>query len=194
MEAEQELARLREMNRLRAKKHYDAKKEEINAKRREKYLNSLISQTEINESKKEMNSNPTYTYDYICDELEERDMNKRSKNKYIDDLKRFVILTDCQDNVITCINDYKKTIPIIHNAVKPDGTPYALNTKKSLFQMVLYIIDNLKLPIKELVKGYYVNQFEIMKLNSIDENIVDQDTIIISFTDYLKKIILLDYS
>jgi hypothetical protein len=54
--------------------------------------------------------------------------------------------------------------------------------------MVLYIIDNLKLPIKELVKGYYVNQFEIMKLNCIDENIVTQDTIIISFTDYLKKI------
>jgi len=188
MEAQQELDRLREMNRLRAKKHYDAKKDEINAKRREKYLNTLISQTEINESKKEMNSNPTYTYDYICNELEERDMNKRSREKYLDDLKRFIILTDCEDNVIACINDYKKTIPIIHNAVKPDGTPYSLNTKKSLFQMILFIIDNLKLPIKELVKGYYVNQFEIMKLNSIDENIVDQDTIIISFTDYLKKI------
>jgi len=210
MEPEQELARLREMNRLRAKKHYDAKKDEINAKRREKYLNTLISQTEINESKKEMNSNPTYkthitksdmglnnqnalghfdyTYDYICNELEDRDMNKRSREKYLDDLKRFVILTNCEDNVITCINDYKKTIPIIHNAVKPDGTPYALNTKKSLFQMVLYIIDNLKLPIEEVIKSYYVNQFEIMKLNSIDENMVTQDTIIISFTDYLQKI------
>jgi hypothetical protein len=54
--------------------------------------------------------------------------------------------------------------------------------------MVLYIIDNLKLPIEEVIKGYYVNQFEIMKLNCIDENMVTQDTIIISFTDYLKKI------
>jgi len=188
MEAEQELMRIREMNRLRAKKHYDAKKDEINAKRREKYLNTLISQTEINESKKEMNSNPIFSYDYICNELEEREMNKRSREKYLDDLRRFVILTNCESNVITCINDYKNTIPIIHNAKKPDGTPYSLNTKKSLFQMILYIIDNLKLPIKELVKGYYVNQFEIMKLNSIDENIVEQDTIIISFTDYLKKI------
>ena len=31
----EELARLREMNRARQKKHYDAKKDEINAKRRE---------------------------------------------------------------------------------------------------------------------------------------------------------------
>ena len=188
MNAEQELARFRDMNKARAKRHYDAKKDEINAKRREKYLASLISQQEINVAKKETDTNPIFSYNYICDELEERDMNKRTKSKYLDDLRRFVILTNCEDNVITCINDYKKTIPIIHNAAKPDGLPYALNTKKSLFQMVLYIIDNLKLPIKELVKGYYVNQFEIMKLNSIDENIVTQDTIIISFTDYLKKI------
>jgi hypothetical protein len=200
MNADQELARLRDMNRARAKRHYDAKKDEINAKRREKYLASLISQQEINVAKKETHTsgrpglvpegrtNPIFSYDYICDELEEREMNKRSKSKYLDDLKRFVILTDCQDNVITCINDYEKTIPIIHNATKLDGTSYALNTKKSLFQMVLYIIDNLKLPIEEVIKGYYVNQFEIMKLNCIDENIVDQDTIIISFTDYLQKI------
>ena len=107
MEAQQELDRLREMNRLRAKKHYDAKKDEINAKRREKYLASLISQQEINLAKKETHTNPIFSYDYICDELEEREMNKRSKSKYLDDLKRFVILTDCQDNVITCINDYE---------------------------------------------------------------------------------------
>lgn len=200
MNPEQELARLREMNRLRAMKHYNSKKEEINAKRRQKYLDSLISQelrssgassglpNVINESKKEMNSNPTYTYDYICNELEDRDMNKRSREKYLDDLKRFVILTDCEDNVIACINNYKKTIPIIHNAMKPDDTPYSLNTKKSLFQMILYIIDNLKLPVKDLIKGFYAHEFQIMKLNSIDENIITQDTIIISFTDYLKKI------
>jgi hypothetical protein len=188
MEAEQELARLRELNRARQKKHYDAKKEEINAKRRERYLNTLISQQEINLAKKEINENPIFSYNYISNELEEREMNKRSKEKYLDDLRRFVILTNCEDNVITCINNYKKTIPIIHNAAKPDGTPFALNTKKSLFQMVLYIIDNLKLPIKELVKGYYINEFRIMKLDSIDKNAIDQDTIIISFTDYLQKI------
>jgi|LakMenE01Jun11ns_1017448.scaffolds.fasta_scaffold9949612_1 hypothetical protein len=188
MNADQELARLRDMNRARAKRHYDAKKDEINAKRREKYLNTLISQQEINLAKKETDTNPIFSYNYISDELEEREMNKRSKSKYLDDLRRFVVLTNCEDNVIACINDYKKTIPIIHNAVKFDGTPYALNTKKSLFQVILYIIDNLKLPVKDIIKNWYVKEFEIMKLDSIDKNIVDQDTIIISFTDYLKKI------
>lgn len=186
MDAEQELARLREMNRLRAKKHYNSKKDEINAKRREKYLASLISQEQINESKKD--TNPITTYQDIANELDEREMNKRSREKYLDDLRRFVILTDCKDNVITCINNYKKTIPIIHNAMKPDETPYSLNTRKSLFQVVLYLIDNLNLPVKDIVKGFYAREFQIMKLNSIDENMVTQDTIIISFTDYLKKI------
>jgi hypothetical protein len=61
----EELARLREMNRARQKKHYDAKKDEINAKRREKYLASLISQQEINLAKKEINENPIFSYNYI---------------------------------------------------------------------------------------------------------------------------------
>jgi hypothetical protein len=97
-------------------------------------------------------------------------------------------LTKCE-NFIKCLKDYKKIIDIINNSTKQNGDAYSVNTKKALYQMIIYLIDKLHLPISTKIKQQYIQQFEVYKINSNDETIQKQETTQIpSFSDYLQKI------
>ena len=98
-------------------------------------------------------------------------------------------MTEC-DDFIKCLKDYKKIIDIINNSKKPNGDPYSVNTRKALFQMILWIIDNLKFPISKSSKLHYNKEFDVYKITSSDESAEKADTApVYSFKDYLQKII-----
>jgi hypothetical protein len=127
------------------------------------------------------------SYQEIVNALNTVDINAGSRNKYKQDIKRLLVLTKCE-NFIKCLKDYKKIINIINNSIKPNGDPYRVNTKKGLYQMIVWIIDNLHIPISKSIKKYYNQQFEIYKIHSSDETIEKQETTQIpTFSDYLQK-------
>jgi hypothetical protein len=64
-----------------------------------------------------------------------------------------------------------------------------VNTRKELFQMILYLIDKLKLPISLKIKRQFIQQFEIYKISSNDYSTEKQETApIYSFKEYLEKV------
>jgi hypothetical protein len=116
------------------------------------------------------------------------DITKGSRDKYTQDIKRLMILTEC-DNFIKCLKDYKKNIGIINDSKKPNGEAYSVNTRKALFQMILYLIDKLQLPISLKIKQQYIQQFDIYKISSNDYSTEKQETApIYTFKEYLEKV------
>jgi len=156
---------------------------ELVAKQRSRYRD-VEEHVQTNFSKKRV-----VTYQEAVKALNSLEINQSTKAKYLQDLKRLMNLTDCNDNIIKCFRDYEKIIDAVNTSKKQNDEPYSINTKKSLFQMVLYLIDKLHLPITKKIKNQYKKQFDISKIASSDENVEKQEnTTIISFSDYLQKV------
>jgi hypothetical protein len=198
MNADSILEKIRLQNRKRQATYYSLHKDTINAKKREIYKNGKAKLIHQDEDEKEENQEAiqtnfskkrSVTYDEVVLALNKLDINENTKKKYKQDLQRLMTLTNCNNNIIKCFREHKKIIEIINTATKPNEEPYSINTKKSLFQMILYLIDKLHLPITKTIKEHYKKQFEIYKISSSDETAEKQaNTTIISFDDYLKKV------
>lgn len=198
MDAENKLQRILELNRARQAHYYEKHKAEINAKRREKYTHKKITEPsspkeESNgdlgkEHKIDFNKSKSISYEETINALNTLDISDGSRNKYKQDVKRLLSLTQCT-NLIKCFKDYKTIINTIHSATKPNGESYSVNTKKALYQMIIYLIDKLHLPISAKIKQHYLKQFDISKISSNDHTKEKQENILIpSFDDYLKFI------
>lgn len=201
MDAESILQKIRQQARKRQAAFYLKHKDIINARKREIYKNGkakLIPQDQDEEEEPLENQEAirtnfskkrSVTYNEAISALNQLDINENTKKKYKQDLQRLMTLTNCNDNIIKCFREHKKLIETINTSTKPNGESYAINTKKSLFQMILYLIDNLHLPITKTIKEHYKKQFEIYKISSSDETAKKQaNTTIIPFDDYLEKI------
>jgi hypothetical protein len=101
--------------------------------------------------------------------------------KYEEDTKRLMKLTKC-DNLLDCLKDPKEISKII------DDSSYAINTKKSLYQSVVFLIDNLKLPYSVATFNDYKKHFEIYKGKSTEEGIEKTYESLITFPEYLKLV------
>jgi len=208
MDAENKLNKILIQNRIRQQRFHQNHKEEINKKRREIYANGkakLKAQQQQEDGEEEeydqyeepleneiyqtdFTNAKSASYEDIVNALNTIEVNAGSREKYKQDIKRLLVLTKC-DNFIKCLKDYKKIINIINNSIKRNGEAYSVNTKKGLYQMIVWIIDNLHIPIPKSIKKHYNEQFEIYKISSNDETIEKQDTAEIpTFSDYLQKI------
>lgn len=175
----------KEQNRLRQAKHYALKKEAINAKRREKYRECVAKCfAEANKGYKEpfvpekpvftfgdkkikdLSKNKTLSYDEIVKYLDELELNVNTANKYKQDIKRFVKITNC-DDVIKCLKRSDLIISDIENGKMQNGNPYSNNTKKGLYQTILFIVDRFNLNIN---KQPYKLKFEEAKIQSMEDN------------------------
>jgi hypothetical protein len=199
MEAESKLQRINELNRIRQQNYYKNHKEEINTKRRniynlgkqklnpqEEHVENQFTEKEI--YKTDFSKSKTLSYEEIIYALKTLEIKDGSRDKYSQDIKRLMILTECE-NFIKCLKDYKKIIEIINNSKKSNGESYSVNTRKALFQMILFLIDKLKLPISIKVKQQYIQQFEIYKISSNDYSTEKQETApIYTFKEYLEKV------
>ena len=78
-------------------------------------------------------------------------------------------ITKC-DNILGCLKNPKKMISDINKGKKKDGESYAINTQKSLFQTILFLITRLNLNVTKNVKTQYLTVFETLKVKSSDVN------------------------
>jgi len=198
------LKRIRMLARVRQQNYYKNHKLEINEKRRQIYANGkakLNPQQEEEEGyeqdeeplekevyQTDFSKSKSISYQEIVNALNTVNINSGSREKYKQDIKRLLLLTKCED-FIKCLKDYKKIIDIINNSTKPNGDPYSINTKKALYQMIIYLIDKLNFRISAKIKQKYIEQFEVYKINSNDETLQKQETSQIpTFSDYLNRI------
>ena len=200
------LAKFREQNRLRQSAFYEKNKEAVNARRREKYKASkLIIDEETKEPepetqpqqplaivqqpqekmKKTRLTKSSLTYDEAVSKLEKIIEVKATLEKYTQDLKRLISITGCND-IAKCLKKSKEIIEYVNHGTKKNGELYSTNTVKSLYQSILILIDKLELKIN---KKPYLNQFEILKIKSADENNKKNNEIIVpSFQTYLENV------
>ena len=190
----EKLNKINLLNNARQIRYYALHKDRLNSLRREIYAKGKAKSQPIPEPASTVIHKTDYakvrsiTYDQAVNALDGLGINANTASKYKQDLKRLLSISNC-DNLITCFRKFKTLIKIIDTAKKPDGTPYAINTKKSLIQMILYLIDNLHLPITKAIKANYISQFDIYKISSNDENREKQDSApIYTFKEYLAKV------
>lgn len=178
------LEKKKEQARIRQARFYALKKEELNKKRREKYRecvakclekNKLTEQDVIPDTPvfttgnikiKDLSKKTTLSYDEIVKYLDELQLNPNTANKYKQDIKRFVQITEC-DDVIKCLKRSDLIISDIENGKMKNGNTYSNNTKKGLYQTILFIVDRFNLKIN---KAPYKEKFEGAKLQSYEDN------------------------
>jgi len=205
MSAEEILAKRKEMNRARQQRFYLANKERINAQRREntKLLKELKKGNIPNIKPVEEVVEPpapvvqplpkqdivlpkvldSENVQNILLQLRANDVIKTdgTLQKYLGDVKRLLILTKC-DNLNICLKKPKEIIKLI------DESEFSLNTKKSLYQTIVYLIDKLNLSYSKTIFNQYKKMFDVYKLKSNDQakdKIVEES---ITFSEYLEKV------
>jgi len=192
------LAKLKEQNRLRQQRFYEKNKDKINQQRRENtkilrdfkkgqvpdipqqpvenvvlqpasiVLPQIINLEEVNKLLEQLKANDVIKTD-------------NSLKTYKDGVKRLMKLTNCI-NLITCLQhpqEIKETI---------DNSTFALNTKKGMYQAVVFIIDNLKLPYSKEIFDEYKKLFGINKLKSQTQSKEKTREKVEAFSTYFEKV------
>ena len=156
----EQLAKFRAQKIARQVRYYAAHKDKINATRRNIYNLGKQKQQEPEPDpeppqaeihKTNFIKSRTLSYDEAVQGLESLELKPGTLSKYKQDLKRLLSISNC-DNIIACFRKHKTLTNQIDTATKPDGSPYSVNTKQSLCQLILYITDHLDLPITDKIK------------------------------------------
>ena len=193
----EQLEKIRTQARIRQKAYYERNKEILNAKRRAIYAKGIedrpepepVKATHVGEHKTDYSKSRGISYEQAINALNSLDIKAKTRDTYKDDLKRLMKLSDCNDDLIKCFRNSEKLIDIIENSKKNNGEPYAVNTKKNLYQMILYLIDNLHLPITKTVKEKYSKVFGNYKIKSFNVNKEKVSAApIYTFKQYLEKV------
>jgi len=120
----------------------------------------------------------------VQQKIKDLDIGSSNEKKYLDDIKRVMKMAKC-DDLVSCLNKHKMVIKLIKEAKMANGEPYAINTLKSAFQAILFVIDRLKLNID---KKPYDEQFQILKVASAEQTAHRVETEAIPlWKDYLEK-------
>lgn len=159
---------------LRAKRYYESHKQQILNKAKAKRGTLGEPELTIVIPKK------VVTYDDILFVITNNaDIKDTTKEIYIKNMKRINKLLQ-YDNYMDLENT-DTTIKIINEA-----TQFSINTIKLIYQTILKVIDLLDLKV---AKKPFVEQFELLKIKSTDENKVKQETMELpSFDKYLKEV------
>ncbi len=100
---------------------------------------------------------------------------------YISHTKQLFKLVNC-DDFKKCLKDTKLIIE------KIDTSTFSLNTQKSLYQIIIYLIDNLKLGYSKKVFEEYKHKFEVFKLKSVGYTKEKAKESVMTFDEYLEKV------
>jgi len=117
----------------------------------------------------DLSKSKSLTYEETNNYLKELNLNPNTLHKYLQDFKRLIALTGCE-NILGCLKKPKEMISKIKNGKKADGEPYSINTQKSLFQTMLFLITRLNLKVTDNVKKQYLHVFEVYKVKTFGKN------------------------
>ena len=89
-------------------------------------------------------------FEYIKTKLDSLEIAPGTRKKYLDDAKTLLRITGCT-NLTICLKRSDDIISEIENAkqMKDPSKAYSINTKKGLFQTIVYLIDKLEIPLTE---------------------------------------------
>lgn len=189
-----QLEKIKAQNRARAKTYYQLHKEELNQKRREIYAEcakkkhaeqpptpsppptTSVDKIDFSKSKK-------VTYEETIEALTQVIEKKGSLTIYKDSLKRLLKLTDCGDDILKCLKGYKKVIDSI------EISEFSTNTRKTLYQMILKVIDTLHLSITPKIKEEYITKFNEYKYVSNENTKKKQEEeSVMPYDEYIDKV------
>ena len=187
----EKLNQIRERNRIHAKTYYEKKRELILMKKKEywqKIKSNALEESKNNELNYKLkpiiheftqpdknlpyiDCSNNHDYDLVKQEIQNLDIQLSTKKKYIDDLKTLFRIIN-SNNLYDDLKDHEKIIQLIENSkqIKNNLKDYSINTKKGLFQLIVYLIDNLHIPLNDITKKTYKEIFEIYKQISYDQN------------------------
>ena len=177
MTPEEKLEKIKEQNRIRAKRYYDnnqtkiLKKRADNKKQCKDAIKCIETQCNCKEEKpKKKNSKTLLSQEESSTQLKELIENENSQKFYDNTLKTLVYILGC-DDFNKCLKRAKTVIYKIENATqKKDPTKlYSVNSKKGIYQSILKLIDTLEIPISDNAHKLYENRFEIMNTASHDQ-------------------------
>jgi hypothetical protein len=154
---------------LRAKRYYEAHKSKILEKAKAKRISKLPEPEKV------------LMYNEIVDGINNNtEMKDTTKQIYLKTLKRINKVLQ-YNNYVLGLSHIDDTIKIINSLDE-----FSINTIKLIYQTILKIIDLFDLNID---KKPYVNQFELLKIKSTDENKHKQQTIKLpTFQQYINDV------
>jgi hypothetical protein len=174
------LQKIREQNKARAKRYYETHKSAIAERRKVTRMkpNALPAHEPI-------------TFEKAVQMIQEKIESKNSQKVYISTLRVFMDIMKCTE-LYSCFIDAKHVIDTIEQA-KPrnSDSPYSINSRKTMYQMILKLITTFELPISDSIKNQYKEKFEELKLESIDETKeknVSDDKKVMRFESYLSQV------
>lgn len=190
--AEQKLQRIKDQNKARAKKYYEAHKEVISQRRKDNRIkiNKIVEEAQPKlppavAKKKELKSQ---TVADVITSLKEIDADNDNKTN-INNTKQLIHILDITD-INKAFNDSKKVIQKIENAKqKRDPTKlYSTNTKKGLYQTLLYLIDTFNITVPDKSRKSYEDKHGIYKVQSHMDNEEDKKEDVMDWTEYLELV------
>lgn len=130
-----------------------------------------------------------YSYERVSELLSQiPDITPGSLKKYKSDIKTLMEVIEC-NNLVKCLSKPKKVLELISNAkyVTKPTEDYSINSKKGFVQSIIYVIDQLNIPLKKSVLDEYRKYLELYKLKSSDErNEIQKNITKMNYNDYLK--------
>jgi integrase len=179
MTAEQTLDKIREQNRIRSRRYYENNQAKIATKRK-------IAREECKECKedakkcedckpeekpkKKDNSKTVLTQQESVSQLKDIIEKDSSKTTYENNVKALTRILNCSD-FNKCLKNAKSVIYKIETAkqVKDPTKLYSINSKKGIYQAILFMIDNLGIKVSKNAKDQYNTRFDITKTTSYDQ-------------------------
>jgi len=178
MTPEETLEKIREQNRIRAKRYYENNQAKIAKKRKDKRDECIECKEEVKKCKdckptekpKKDNSKTVLTVQESVSQLKDLIENENSKTLYDNSIKTLARILNCSD-FNKCLKNAKTVIYKIETAKKKkDPTKlYSVNSKKGLYQSLLKMVDNLDIKLSKNARELYNDRFEIMKTTSHDQ-------------------------
>jgi hypothetical protein len=192
----------KELQRLRSKKHYEKHRDDILLKRKiyDEKQKEMFIQVKKNQPEPEL-PKPTFSdftkkmsLDKTLFLLDQHNFtSQKTKHNYINMTKLLFEVCEC-DDLIKALPNFDKIVFSIENAFKKyTGEKYSNNTKKLIYQTIVFIINNLDdLHISKSVNQKYIDIFNKYKIVSYDENQNKKDNPdydVLTWDTYLKKIL-----
>jgi BRCT domain type II-containing protein len=128
-----------------------------------------------------------YTLDEAINLINNNIENENSKKLYIINIKNIYDILNT-NNLFNALKPYKKAIFKIRTiTTKRDDTKgYSINSMKGLFQVILKIIQLYNMPLSEKAKEAYIEQFELLKIDSTTQTETRKENVeLLDFDEYL---------
>lgn len=133
-----------------------------------------------------LDNKPVFTLEQSIKKLEELELKPNKLKTYVNNLKQFMRISECND-LEKCLKEHNKIIDFIENGQKKNKSGlYSNNTKAGLYQTILYLIDTFGLKID---KTPYKDKWLLCKATNNEKVKIDNETLKVpTWNEYLQRV------